>query len=750
MSVTEEANQIDSGANRARLAEPLRPISPDVIDPESSAAEQARLANGPLALTLTTTQPGGMTLGGDASLPRRFVWLRMRPASQWGVALVLLILGLWCALAASDDFVGTWMLSWSLTIHLLGLLIFGDALLAQWGERLPLIGRSWAELRPSGVRMRLFYGRRPGVMGKGFRLLGFVWPCRANIAWSHVAWVAVYTASYDFTSRSPRRTMYWVKLWTANGTGYVALITDMEAQAYELANLLVQHAGLSKWAALNGNDSSLLNPSLDPLDPNTMIIWRADQQRISNASTIGSISAELWRAPRRERLTVAGGLRPGTVIKLALLVPLLVVVFNFDYLISYLIWTPPGPITSDPAWLGDHHDAGNTNASNQTLIPPLHEVWHTPLQESSAPTSLGGGKLLAFSPLFAYTYDATNGSLLKKYSLHNEGYSDGTIASTISPDGNIAYFISASGISVISGIERAQNSQLSALDLNSGRIIWQHRLNGGISFVLEPQRNMIITSSSAITDTRGVAQNSYVVEALNPQTGAQVWHSQIFGVFPPQHIAVGGDTVYAVTQQYGYAGNPTTLAAFDISSGATHWKKNSNSQYHYANALLANVTYVYVLGDFSPSIYSKDGTEQSFTSDSSAEEGVGILIGGQLIGSNGGGLARISPAGPAPSIVDPYRYENGFFYSSGQEMAASNGLLFIAYGHSFFSPGGLNAYDLNSGKQVWRSLALSGDPTGSQFIIGNGMLYMVYSGEIHAYAGARLPLVSFSRPSYII
>ncbi len=709
---------------------------PEAADPDLSAAERTRLASGALTMAQSPMQPDGSLVSEASLLPRRFVWARMRTASQWRVVLILLLFSLWCALDASDDYIGTWVLTWSLTIHLVGLLIFGDALLAQWGERLPLIGRSWVELRTDGVRMRLFYGRRPGVMGKGFRLLGFILPCRAHIAWADLARVAVYTATYDRASRTPGCTMYWVKLWTGNGTGYVALITDIEAQAHELANLLVQHAGLSSWATLDGTRSSLTNPSLGPLDAKTLTLWQADQRRIRNVSTVGSVSAELWRAPQRERVSVTHWLRPGIVIKLALFVILLIGIYNYDYLLSYLLWTPPVPVTSDKTWTGDHHDAGSSNASNQTLIPPLHEVWHTPLQEDIAPTSLGGGKLLAFSPLFAYEYDANNGSLLNKYSLHNEGYTDGTIASTISPDGSTAYFISAKGISVISGKESVQNSQLKALNLNTGSIIWQRPLKGSASFVLDTQHNLLITSSTATTYSNGIYDFNYVTEALNPQSGAQVWHSDNLGLYPPQKFAVGGDIVYAATEHPGSGGYQATLYALDISSGATRWKRSATSPDHYANALLADAAYVYALGDFSLTIYSKGGTELGFTSEFSATEGVGILIGGDLIGSNGGGLARIHPGGPPPTM-DSYRYENGFFFSDGQQMVTSNGLFFLAYGHSFFSNGGLDVYDLNSGRQVWRTPPLSGDPTANQMIIGNGMLYMVYNGEIHAFAGAR-------------
>ncbi|PZS04473.1 MAG: hypothetical protein DLM69_01865 [Candidatus Chloroheliales bacterium] len=574
MSITEEANSVEADANRTGLAvEPLRPASPDAIDPEPSAAERARLANGPLALTRAATQPGGLALIGEASLPRRFVWPRLQ-AGVRGIVILALIWPLyWCTTSAWSEFVGTWVLSWGLALPLVGFLVISDVILVLLGERLPLIGRSWVELRPEGVRVYLFYGRKPAVRGKGFRIFGLVWPCRATIPWADVARVAVYRADYENTQRGPRRTMYWVKLWTNNGTGYVALITDMEAQAHELANLLAQHAGLSKWAYLNGNDSSIINPSLGPLDRDTLFIWRADQRRISNATTIGSVNAELWRAPFRELMPRVGGLRWRTLVKLTLLVVLLIAIFNYDYLLSYLLWTPPGPIASDPAWLGGHHDAGNTNASNQTLIPPLHEVWHTKLEYGSATNiSLGGGKLLVTGESTAYAYDASSGKLLNQYKLFDSsnppGYNE-VITGTISPDGNYAYFVSINmSVDRISGVEKTTYQRV-VLDLNTSSQIWQQTLSGNPTFLFEPKRNLIITSSPVTTNTNGTTSYDYVIEALNPQTGAQVWHSEGFGAVAPNEIAVGGDNVYAATD------GGDQIVALNIGNGTTRWKKGN-------------------------------------------------------------------------------------------------------------------------------------------------------------------------------
>ncbi|PZR98107.1 MAG: hypothetical protein DLM69_09070 [Candidatus Chloroheliales bacterium] len=744
MSITEEANSVGADASLATPeVERLRPASPDAIDPEPSAAERARLANGPLALTRTATQPGGLVLAGEASLPRRFVWPRLQ-AGVRGIVILALIWPLyWCITSAWGEFVGTWVLSWGLVLPLVGLLLISDVILVLLGERLPLIGRSWVELRPEGVRMRLFYGRKPVVRGKGFRIFGLVWPCRAAIPWADVARLAIYRADYESTQRVPGRTMYWVKLWTANGTGYVALITDTEVQAHELANLLAQHAGLSKWAYLNGNDSSLLNPNLGPLDRDTLTIWRADQQRISNATTIGSVTAELWRAPVRELMPRTGGLRWRTVVKLALLTALLIAVFNYDYLLSYLLWSPPGPITSDPAWLGDHHDAGNTNASNQTLIPPLHEVWHTKLQTGpNTKISLGGGKLLTLDQSapypfnFAYIYNASNGKLLRQYNLGNLGYTvppyERVVAGTISDDGSYAYYVTSNNAYSSGGGQSALNAQLNALDLNTGSIIWQQPLKDSASFVLEPQHNLILASTYITTTISGTAHSNFVIEALNPRSGAQVWQSEDLGQFALEQTAVGGDTVYAILN------NGPELVALNISNGTARWKKGAGTISANLRNLLADAQHIYAISDYNLVIYSAEGAEQISGALFNRTNIPPVLVSGRVIGNIYGNLTSVSSTGQHPFGGDGYY--NSYSHSI-YATAASNGLLFLVANEgngNLFGDGRLLALDLNSGNQVWRSPTFSGYYySGSQFIIGNGMLYMVYGGEVHAFAGAR-------------
>ncbi len=746
MSVTEEASRIETGANHARLtAEPPRTASPDAIDPEPSAGERARLANGPLALTRAVTQPDRLlAANAPGQVPRYFVWQRMRPATK-GIALIAILLPLgWCAVSAWNEFVGTWTLSWGLLLPLVGMLIVGEAFLMLVGERLPLIGCSSVELQRSGVKLRLFYGRRPRTVGKGFSLLGFIWPCRASIPWADVMRVAIYTATYDRVQHAPRRTMYWVKLWAANGTGYVALITEMEAQAHELANLLAQQAGLTSWATLDGYRSSLINPSLSALDADTLTIWRADQRRIRNDSTMGSITAELWRAPQRE-FQHSLSLSRRAVIKLAIVAAvLLTIMFSYDYLLSYLLWTPPSPITSDNAWTGDYHDAGNTNASNQTLIPPLHEVWQAKASYGNSSISLGGGKLMLFdrsAPVpynSIYAYDASSGKLLRQYSLAATGYSyqsgDLVVDGTISPDGNYAYYVvSNSSYSSGSG-QSAINAQLNAFDFNSGGIIWQQPLKDSASFLLETQRNLIITSSYITTTLSGTVHSNFVIEALNPQTGKQVWQSGDLGAFAPAQVVVGGDAVYAITSNAG------EVTAFDISNGSTRWHISAGGPNGHITALLADNRYVYVNSTYFFTIYSKDGVaQQPATAPLSKPPNLGldVLAGSQVIGIQFDQLNSINAAGES---TFPYDYQNrGHNTYNVNSMAASNKLLWLSvWGDgNLFGNTRLLAFDLQSGRQVWRSPALSGNFSGNQIIIGNGMLYMIYGGEIHAFAGAR-------------
>ncbi|PZS04474.1 MAG: hypothetical protein DLM69_01870 [Candidatus Chloroheliales bacterium] len=118
-----------------------------------------------------------------------------------------------------------------------------------------------------------------------------------------------------------------------------------------------------------------------------------------------------------------------------------------------------------------------------------------------------------------------------------------------------------------------------------------------------------------------------------------------------------------------------------------------------------------------------------------------VLVGRRIIGSAYDNLTSASSAGQH-SFADSYN--STYFYSTDMNLnkiAASSGLLFLLRNEgdgNLFGNTRLFAFDLNSGKQVWRSPTSSGDYfSGNQFIIGNGMLYRIYGGEVHAFAGAR-------------
>lgn len=745
MNITDEIASSEQSRARVAVAPEHNGASPAALDPEPSAAEQARLAHGPLVIspTLHPASPIAAAAMMDTQ-PRRFDWPRLQPKSNaWPWLGLIYPLG-WCVFSVWNEFVGTWVLSWGLALPLIGLLLIIELWLLQVGERLPRFGRSWAEVSAAGVRLRLFYGRKPAMRGKSFSINSPIWPVRRFISWPEVAKVALYTASYrGLPTEPPQRTMYWVKLWTQNNTGYVALITDMEAQANELVNMLAQHASLGRWAIFDASQTSLLDPSLGLLDADTLTLWRADRRRISGKAGVDSITAMMWHAPQRQLICRPGfQLRPRTLIKLAALLILLALFFNYDYLLSFLLWQPPATVTTDATWLGAHHDAGNSNASSQTLIPPLHEVWHSPPKSEGRPIlSLAAGKLLAIDNSTVNVYDAASGKLLSNIGLNSllnlNAYERGVALATLSADGNYVYFTLQNGVDYAPQYSFSSgNSLLNALDLRSGKLVWSNITGGNVQFAYAPERNLLISSSLVLTASESITTSDYLIEALDPHTSKQLWHSSDLGLFAPKQIVIGGDTVYALM---GNGGNK--LVALDIASGTTRWQidlspdTDNRTQYDYR--LQADTQHVYVVDIYYLHIYTSDGREVGPTQGGVRTGGNEVLVNGLVISNDYDTLLATSAT--EQTTLGYINLGYSFFGNSDVNMVASNGLLFATVNRdgNFFGDTRLLVFDLSNGRSVWRSPSFSNGDSNAPIIIGNGMLYTVYDGEVHAFAGAR-------------
>ena len=215
-----------------------------------------------------------------------------------------------------------------------------------------------------------------------------------------------------------------------------------------------------------------------------------------------------------------------------------------------------------------------------------------------------------------------------------------------------------------------------------------------------------------------------------------MWQSGDLGQLEPSQIVVGGDTVYLAIPQTANA--TTNLAALNISNGSARWRNNLSTNSTFIYSLMADDQQLYAVGDTNVLIYSKDGTGQSQGFYIGIQRTPAVLKGRLIIANSFGDLSNVPGRSSQPFPL--FDYQNQHYYSNIFAMAASNGLLFLTTNDQdgdLFGNTRLLAFDLQSGRQVWRSPTLSGDFSTSQIIIGNGMLYMIYGSEIHAYAGAR-------------
>jgi len=400
-------------------------------------------------------------------------------------------------------------------------------------------------------------------------------------------------------------------------------------------------------------------------------------------------------------------------------------------------WRPPATLTNDPTWLGLAHDGGASKYSRQVLVPPLHEVWQAlipgSLENPSMLMSLADNKLAVSSAGGAALLDAQSGKLLAERAKDIVSTQVRQHAS-LSLTGDYFYYVR--------GVDSKLNKQtLVAINNSTNAVAWQHELGSSASFVLSSEGDLVVAYTQ---DATPLPVN--VVERLDDKTGALRWRSQPLTTSDQYEVFTTARYVYV--QAVG--GGVTKL---DASSGASLGSKALSGK------VLVNAEGIYVVGSSSVSYLKDWAMSQPAYSFSYAQ--IGYYIDAVLTTD---AIYVIADRRQGPP--DKYQYTMYKLGLDGKQewaasfddyqvngVAGSNGLLYLQVQKDSLTGGGENrllAINMANGKRVWQSANL-GLPSsikganlfgGTQIVIGEGKLYMIYSQdyrstEVHAFETTR-------------
>lgn len=431
--------------------------------------------------------------------------------------------------------------------------------------------------------------------------------------------------------------------------------------------------------------------------------------------------------------------QPRVAVRGLALTVLIVALLFHNQLLSLFIWPPWQPTDS------------------QTLIPPLHEVWHA---------SVGGGRydydipweywnhdiILAGSGIVVKSrngvdfYDANSGRVLGQYMAET---SDITVApsgisikngnilftartiqasalldlplSGMTIEGSRIFFVTSNKLGNTSGQnDKPGDLYLTATELDSGKVIWQQpapihwqQYGSAMPQVLwQPQPDTII----GVFNKPGGLDNQAIVIALDPQTGGAVWRSDALEVASLRwSMANGGDTIYLEAYQPGNS-SQGKIIALNAGSGATRWMKGSDG---FPADLSADTNYAYLhqSGKNTVSYFWQDGTKQIYSVSDSTDK-VPHQDDGRIFE-----ISRVT-SGQFIYILSGDRNSTGWL-DAGKHR--------------------LDVFNVSDGRAVWHSSPFNAESL--QPVIGNGMLYIVHDGELRAYASARLSLCIRFPPS---
>ncbi len=740
----------------------------DTLDLDLDRETRVRLVAG--AMPQGASQPGRELAAAPLELPkRRFEWVRLQKGRNlvFAILAAIALLNLYPLLVNEVDSRGTVMRTY--TLWLLALVLLGTAFLWQrLGERLPFFGRSFAQLRPAGVRLHLFYGRQVrarDVFSLGWRNISFSFPRWTTIPWADVERLALYTVVYEpgrFLLPYPQ--LYWVKLWRSDGRGYHILVSARDEDARQLSEAIAARAGLRQWALLNERGFSPLQGSSEPLDQRMDVIWQLDRERMT-ANLPAQVSALLWRGkPAFSERPPSTFPRTARWLLLAAVL-LLAANIAFAYFGSQPVWSPT-TVGSDSSWLGAAHDAGNSNASGQTLIPPLHEAWRADLfgtYASDPLISVANGRVLVASSPYITILDAASGQQQATYRLNDLGIVSNDLGvsllnanPTLSSDGRFLYYLSSQYVASDKPNHRYDPAveaapHLIALDLNANAIVWEHPVGATASFRETSQpRQLVVVYAAPNKPTHTI------VEAIDAQSGVSRWRKDT--------EFTGDQQLFANTSTLYLYLTTGSVVAFDPAEGAQRWQQPVDW-----GQMVVDDQHLYIATQKTIVSYSaKDGTKISEYQDDSLSDYDSRIQAFPFLALADGQLYAVNQRSRSAYVSNPhdsrvlglkggaiawqtdflYNLSDGYprsTYSNAPRgvMVASKGLLYLLGADKSLS--GNRIYRLyaldpaQGGRQVWQSapIHVQGRSISSLVIAGNN-LYLTYDGQLHAYSGAKL------------
>ncbi len=461
----------------------------------------------------------------------------------------------------------------------------------------------------------------------------------------------------------------------------------------------------------------------------------------------GQINAELDRGKQEPILQYAARMRTQhwrLISSLVLLVLSTAVLSTMFPVLLAPFLSDLQPLTSvdnNQSWVGVMHDAGNANASAATLRPPLREAWsvatNEALNDASAVVSVVGDRLLVSTAERMILYNASDGKELKSIRLKWSMADDGRKLSTLSLDGNFIYYVSDhtdyktvadnvdnQGCTFCRPYYPAPSYYITALNTSTGKIVWEHQLGGSFVFVQDPNRPYLIVS-----DNYEVISLSGHVRAINRLTGELVWQT---GEWNPLNmrakLAVSGDSVFV----YFADGE---LSSLDASQGQLRWKLEVEN----AHRLLADKDHVYLTFNHGVKAYNRNGGYDptfSYVDKVQTDKYVeSAIVDGTFYVAATTDLENI--ASRLVSVKYGRTNWDSSFMVVPSTMVASEEYIYMvaySYNHSY-----LLAFKRSNGEPVWQSAELSshGGIIRSRPIIANNMLYVIYDGFLHAYAGVQ-------------
>jgi outer membrane protein assembly factor BamB len=116
-------------------------------------------------------------------------------------------------------------------------------------------------------------------------------------------------------------------------------------------------------------------------------------------------------------------------------------------------------------------------------------------------------------------------------------------------------------------------SQITAFDIQSGAILWDHNFGPNIQAVVGSTGASVIVVTSAVSAQAPGAAQGLKIAALNPASGAQLWQQTLPEQETGGALRSSDGAVYVLGAGYSEADTSFTLTAFTAATGAQLWQQ---------------------------------------------------------------------------------------------------------------------------------------------------------------------------------